>query len=71
MTVAVSKSVSKKLGEISRVLHMRQDEIVNRALLVYLDNIEKYAELKKEFQLWDQLSDEALYNFEKKLNEKR
>ena len=36
-------------------------------ILVYFDNIVKYIELKKELAVWDDLSDEALQNFERTL----
>jgi len=54
------KSASKKLG-------FKEQEIVRRAVLVYLDSLEKQASLKQEMEAWDSLSDEALVEFERSL----
>lgn len=67
MEIELPKDVNKKLSEVSDFLNLEEEEIVNRALLLYLDNIEKYIELKKELKAWDKLSDEALENFERDL----
>jgi hypothetical protein len=67
MEVEISEDVSKKVNEASRILGIGEQEIVDRALLVYLDNMNKYLQLKKEMEAWDVLSDEALENFEKSL----
>ena len=64
MQVQTSKDVDKKIKEASKVLGLKEEEIVDRAILLYLDSMEKYLELKKEFKAWDNLSDEALNNFE-------
>lgn len=65
MQIQISKDINQKIKEASRILGLEQQKIVDRAILLYLDNIKKYVELKKEFKEWDELSDEALLNFEK------
>ena len=67
MSIELSNDIKKKLSEVSDVLNLDEDDIVNRAVVLYLDNIEKYLELKREMKDWDALSDEALENFERKL----
>ena len=67
MEIELPKDVNRKLLEVSNLLNLEEEEIVNRALLLYLDNIQKYIELKKELKTWDKLSDEALENFERGL----
>ncbi len=67
MKIELPKDVNKKLLEVSDLLDLEEEEIINRAVLLYLDNIQKYLELKKEFKAWDELSDEALGNFERNL----
>ena len=67
MSIQISKGINKKIKEASKILGLEEEEIVDRAILLYLDNIEKYLELKKEFKEWDKLSDEALESFERKL----
>ena len=63
--IIISDDTSKKIVKVSGILGIEKEELVDRALLLYLDNINKYVELKKELKEWDTLSDEALLNFEK------
>lgn len=65
MQVQIPKDIDRKLKEASIVFGIREDEIIDRAILLYLDNIQKQLELKKELKAWDELSDEALGNFER------
>lgn len=67
MQINIPKETKKKVEAASKTLGFREDEIINRAVLLYLDNIEKYLELKKELKEWDELSEDALTNFEKNL----
>ncbi len=67
MQIEVPKDTLKKIDAISKILGMGKEELVDRAILLYLDNISKYAELKQEMRDWDFLSDEALKNFEREL----
>lgn len=67
MQIQISKDINKKIKEASEILGLEEIEIVDRAILLYLDNIAKYLNLKKEFKEWDRLSDEALENFERVL----
>ena len=67
MQIQTSKEMDKKINKVSKVLGLGKEEIVDRAIEVYLDNISKYVELKKDFKDWDELSDEAFANFEKSL----
>jgi len=67
MQIEISKDTSRKIEEASKVLGIKRNNIIDRAILVYLDSIQKQLELKKEMKLWDELSDEALVNFEKSL----
>ena len=67
MQIEIPKGLSRKLEQMSKRLGVKKEDLVDRALLLYLDNISKYAELKKEMKDWDFLSDEALASFEKSL----
>lgn len=67
MEIQIPKETDKRLKRASEILGFKKQEIVDRALLFYLDTIQKQMELKKEFKEWDALSDEALMNFEKAL----
>lgn len=65
MDVQLSEEVIEKVDKASQLLGIQQQEIVDRALVVYLDSLTKYLELKEELKAWDALSDEALEMFEK------
>ena len=64
MEIEIPKDLDKKLSEISKELGLDKEEVVNRALLLYMDSINKMLLLKKEMSVWDKLSDEALEKFE-------
>lgn len=67
MQIEVETDTAKKLNDIADVMGVNKEELVDRALLLYIDNISRYADLKREMKAWDFLSDEALKNFEKAL----
>ena len=67
MQIELSKDTFKKLEDTSKVLGIEDNKLIDRAILVYLDAIQKQIDLKREMRLWDELSDEALINFEKSL----
>jgi len=67
MQIALEKDTSNKIDKASKLLGIEKTELIDRAILVYLDNLSKYLELKEEIKSWDALSDEALSNFEKSL----
>lgn len=39
---------------------IREKELINRALLLYLESAKKIFDVAREFNAWDSLSDEAL-----------
>ncbi len=63
----LAEDTTDKVVRASQILGIQKQEFVDRAILLYLDNLEKYLNLKQEMQEWDILSDEALFNFEKTL----
>ena len=67
MQIEIETETSKKVNEASRLLGVEKSEIIDRAILIYLDSLSKYLDLKHEMKAWDVLSDEALINFEKSL----
>ncbi len=62
--VQISEGAYSEVKHASTMLGFNEQDIVERAIVIYLDIIQKQVELKKEFQEWDELSDEALDNFE-------
>ena len=67
MQIEIEKETSKRIERVSKLLGVKKQDIVDRAITVYLDSISKYTSLKKEISAWDITSDEALLNFEKKI----
>jgi hypothetical protein len=67
MEYIIPERISKQVSKAANTLGFAEDELINRALLFYLDSINSQIELKEEFDYWDRLSDEALENFEKEL----
>ncbi|MBI2140513.1 hypothetical protein HYU14_06315 [Candidatus Woesearchaeota archaeon] len=67
MQFEIQEDTSEKISEISKVMGIDKKEMIDRALLLYLDSIEKMVALKKEMGEWEILSDEALVNFERSL----
>ena len=56
-----------KVDKVSELIGIKKQDLVEMALLLYLDNSSKYLELKQEIKEWDFISDEALINFEKEI----
>lgn len=67
MQIEISKDTSRKVDVASKSLGIRKKDLIDRALLIYLDMVQKEIELRKEFEAWEKLSDEDLINFEKSL----
>ena len=65
MAQILSKEVHKKVKEASRHLGISEQDFARQALIYYLDNLSPYLSLRKEFEAWDRLSNEALLRFEK------
>ena len=67
MQIQISTEIDKKLKQVSDISGFSEKDIIERAILFYLDTIEKQLGLKYELKEWDILSDEALENFENSL----
>ena len=65
MEIELSRDMKSKLSKVSSILGVKDKDLVNRAILFYIDTISKQVELKKEISAWDKLSDEALAKFDK------
>ncbi len=64
MQIEIPKDTSKKIERASKILGIKKQQLIDKAVLLYLDNINRYLDLKQEMKEWDYLSDEALMNFE-------
>jgi len=67
MEVQVTKELDDRLVLASESFGFDKKEVVERAVLFYLDAVDKELKLKAEFGAWDELSDEALIKFEEEL----
>ncbi|MBI2542088.1 hypothetical protein HYV80_05250 [Candidatus Woesearchaeota archaeon] len=65
MEIELSRDMKGKLSRVSSILGVKDKDLVNRAILFYIDTISKQVELKKEIFAWDKLSDEALAKFDR------
>ena len=59
-TVEIPSHMREKLRETSDEMKLDEEEIISKALTMYLDTIREESNLKKEFSAWDKASDEAL-----------
>jgi hypothetical protein len=67
MELILPESMELKISKASSILGFRKQEIIQRALVFYLDSINSQLELKNEFDNWDKLSDEAFSSFDNAL----
>ena len=67
MTLALSPAVSKKVRLASKAFGINEKDLFQNALVFYLEAMRPYLDLKREVDGWENLSDEALLNFERSL----
>lgn len=67
MPIVVEKKIQKNIREISRQMGIKEKELVDRAILLYLESVRKILDAEKEFSAWDALSDESLYELARRL----
>ena len=60
MPLILEKKIRRDVSEFSRKMGIKEKELVDRALLLYLDSIKKILDMENEFRAWDKLSDGAL-----------
>ncbi len=65
MQVEIPQETSKKIDKLSKLLGLKKQEVIDKALLLYLDNLHQYKEFKKEMKAWDLLSEEAWSRLDK------
>ena len=67
MNLNFSERIDLQINKASEILGLRKKDLIERAILFYLNEIKNNIQLKKEFNDWDRLSDESLNNFENSL----
>lgn len=66
MSIVLEKNIQKDLKETAKQMGIDEKDLIERAVLLYLENAQKFFELKREFLAWDALSDEVFFMFSKK-----
>ncbi|MBI2097896.1 MAG: hypothetical protein HYT46_03130 [Candidatus Vogelbacteria bacterium] len=59
MNIKLASKINQRVKAASRVLGVGEAEMMNRAMLFYLDNLENSLAMRNEFDAWESLSDEA------------
>lgn len=67
MSITIEKNTQKDLKKVAERMGIKEKELVDRALLLYLENAKKLLDLEREFLAWDALSDEAFYQLSQKV----
>jgi hypothetical protein len=67
LEVEIREDMKEEVEEATRELGIGEGELVDRAVIMFLDSIRKEKGLEKEFNTWEKASDEALENFEQSL----
>lgn len=66
-TLTLTKKNLEGVAEAARLMGVKEKEIVERAVLLYLESIRAMVDLEKEFKGWDAISDEALARTDRSL----
>ncbi|MCP4396558.1 MAG: hypothetical protein GY801_04525 [bacterium] len=64
MHIHLQEPTFAQLKHVSQSTGIQEESLIQRAILYYLDAIQKQLALSAEMDTWDQLSDEALADFE-------
>jgi hypothetical protein len=67
MKVVIKKKIKDDLKLMSHKFGIKESEVVDRALVFYLESLRNILDLEREFQGWDSLTDEAWGNASKRL----
>lgn len=67
MQIHLQEPTHTQLKKVSQTTGIQEEQLIQRAILYYLDVIQRQVELYDEMKTWDALSDEALVNFEETL----
>ena len=67
MQVELTKNLQHTIRNTSRLMGLNEQELINRALTLYLKSVEQIVSLNDELRAWDILSDEALIDAEQNI----
>ena len=63
----LTKKTRTSIKNASKVLGIKEEEILERASLFYLNAVKQEMDFKKEMDMWERASNEDLLKFEKSL----
>jgi len=64
MQIHLQEPTLRQLKKVAQTTGIEEEQLIQRAVLYYLDAIQKHVEFYEEMNAWERLSDEALANFE-------
>ncbi|MFH1712988.1 MAG: hypothetical protein ABH896_02265 [Candidatus Jacksonbacteria bacterium] len=64
MQIQLKENLYNDVKTASRFIGVDEEELIDRALLFYLNSIQAKMDLEKELKAWDYLSDEALMSMD-------
>ena len=67
MQIHLQEPTLIQLKKVSQTTGIQEESLIQRAILYYLDTIQRDVDMYDEMHAWDALSDEALVNFEEAL----
>ena len=67
MQIHLQEHTLTTLKKVSQDIGIQEEDLIQRAILYYLDAIQRHVEFYDEMNAWEKLSDEALVNFEEAL----
>ena len=66
-TIIIPKNLIKEVKKTTRDLGISSEDFLMNAVLYYLKSLKERAELKRELEVWEKVSDQDLLKFEKKI----
>jgi len=66
-TITIPKNLIKEVKKTTRDLGISSEDFLMNAVLYYLKSLKERAELKRELEVWEKVSDQDLLKFEKKI----
>lgn len=67
MEIEISKDISENLERASKEFGLNEEEIILRAIKLYLYSIREQLSLKEEIEAWEIAGMEDIVNFEKQI----
>jgi len=66
-TITIPKKLIKEVNKMAQDFGISNEDFLVSAILYYLKNLKEKAELKRELEAWEKVSDQDLLKFEKNI----